>query len=107
MFILWHCAEFKFSVSESINYRRTTIRLDHVLRTFCAGQKGPAGQDLAGRPLGQETDQGSRFRDEHRKVGRWHPPAESEDGTPNVGSSAVGSCEDLFTQSQVFVGRLQ
>ena len=44
------------------------LRAQHVLRPLRAGQEGALGPDLAGRSLGQEADEGSRLRDQHREV---------------------------------------
>lgn len=69
---------------------------DNVLRTFCAGQEGPFSQDLVGGTLGQEVDQGSCLRDEHREVRGRYFEAEGEDGPANFRSSVAGCSQNLL-----------
>lgn len=41
-------------------FRKRGVKvIDDVLRTFCAGQKGPPGQNLVGGSLGQKIDESS------------------------------------------------
>ena len=80
--------------------------LNHVLRPLRVGQEGPPGPHLAGRPLGQKVDEGSRLRDQHREKCWRNFAAESQDGSSNVRPSPSGSRSNLFPESQVPAGRL-
>ena len=71
----------KFCQEKSIPFHRrrcsTNLSSDRlfrtsedVLRTLRVGQEGADGPDLVGGSLGQEADQGSRLRDQHRNQRR-------------------------------------
>lgn len=65
------------------------IRIRNVLRPHCIGQEGAAGSDLASGPLGQEADESSRLRDQHRTIRGWHHATEGEARAPNLWSFAA------------------
>ena len=70
--------------------KRANLNCHHVLRAFRVVQAWPAGQDLAGCPLGQKADKGSRFWDGFGILCPVHHSAQSQNGAKDNGTFVAG-----------------